>query len=291
MNKREFLKTITVAAAGGILGAEVNHSPNINAPSVITPSRAKDILARGVIRAGYIVLPPEMQRDPNTGKMSGIAYDLTEALAKKLHLKVEWVEELNFASMHEGLALGRFDMICFTLYRRANLGRVISFSRPLFYSGNGVYVRAEDQRFGQDLSIINDPAYVIAAMDGEITADLAGEHFPLARSLNLPAGSDIAQLLLQVTTRKADVALVNNTIAQLFMRQHPGQLRNLAANQPLAVYAHGFGLPLAETELQQMVDLAFDQMLENGQLDRILGQYEPTPGSYLRLATPYRLSA
>jgi len=285
MQKREFLKTLGLAAFGGAVGAVSTKSNNRAVAGVSTWEK---IMSRGTLRAGYIVLAPEMSKDPNTGQLSGIAYDLTMALGQKLNLRIEWVEELNFASMHEGLAIGRFDMVCFTLYRRANSGRVMNFSRPLFYSGNGIFVRANDRRLINDVQKLNNSDIKIGTIDGEVSSELAGEYFPLARTVTLPSGTDLAQLLMHVITRKTDAALINRAAARFFMTKNPGLLVDLAERNPICLYSHGFGLPKDQYDLQQAIDLAFDELLENGKIERVLQKFEPFSGAYLRAAMPYQ---
>ena len=288
MQKREFLKTLGVAALGGAAASIVQAKDESRHQAIpAKPNALERIFSRGSIRAAYVVLPPEMEKDPNTGKLSGIAYELTEALGRRLNLKIEWVEEVSFATMHEGLNLGRFDMICFTLYRRANLGRVMNFTKPLFYSGNGIFVRKGEAAHYKNLNRINSEDVRIGYLDGEVSYELAREYFPNAKTLSLPMGGDLAQLLMNVILGKTDVALVNQAAASLFIAKHPNLLVNLAAERPLAVYSHGFGLPKEQNDLEYLINLGLDELIENGLVANVLAQHEPLPNSYLRLQSPY----
>jgi ABC-type amino acid transport substrate-binding protein len=57
------------------------------------------ILRTQTIRCGYVVYPPSIIKDPNTGRLSGIFYDITEKMGERLNLKIEWTEEVVFPTM------------------------------------------------------------------------------------------------------------------------------------------------------------------------------------------------
>ena len=81
---------------------------------------------------------------------------------------------------------------------------------------------------------------------------------------------------------------MNRAAARLFMTKNPGLLVDLAERNPICVYSHGFGLPKDQYDLQQAIDLAFDELLENGKIERVLQKFEPFSGAYLRAAMPYQ---
>jgi len=90
------------------------------------------VMRTNTLRCGYVVLPPQFIQDPKTGHFSGVAYDVVMEVAKRLQLKVEWTEQVNFATVGEGLKAGRYDAFCLTTYRWSNLARV--FDCPTSWS-------------------------------------------------------------------------------------------------------------------------------------------------------------
>ena len=92
------------------------------------------VIRTGTIHCGYFLWPPFLEKDVNTGKMSGLSYDIMEEIGKQLSLKIEWAEEVNFASMFEGFASGRYDMICGPMFPTPARARASDFTIPLFYS-------------------------------------------------------------------------------------------------------------------------------------------------------------
>src|SRR3989338_9283695 len=110
-------------------------------------SLADKVINSGEIRIGYIVYPPLLSKDQATGKLSGISYDIVEAVAKNLNLKTNWVEEVGWGSMIEGLKTNRYDMIGTQVWPNSARARQAIFSIAPMKSGVYPYVRNGDSRF------------------------------------------------------------------------------------------------------------------------------------------------
>src|SRR4026209_1637959 len=52
------------------------------------------VIDSGVVRACYSAYPPPLIKDPNTGKFSGIFFDVVNKAAANMSLKVEWNAEI-----------------------------------------------------------------------------------------------------------------------------------------------------------------------------------------------------
>lgn len=87
------------------------------------------VISTGTIRCGYIPYPPGSFKDPNTGKLTGVFVETMEEAARRLDLKVQWTEEVGWATMIEGLQTNRYDMVCTPVWENATRGR----SRILAY--------------------------------------------------------------------------------------------------------------------------------------------------------------
>jgi ABC-type amino acid transport substrate-binding protein len=261
------------------------------AGTAAAPSAGSDldqILKRGSIRVGYVSNPPSCIIDPNTKKVSGIVADAIEAVAKSAGLKVEWKEEVGFGSMVEGLKGNRYDMVPCAIWPTAARAREADFSRALFYSGVGAYVRPNDARFkGKDYSVINSPQVRIATIDGELAETIARTEFPKAQLVGLPQMSEISTMLLNVKENKADVSFVETYFAHEFLQKNPGSLRNLLPGQPIRLFPNTVLLRRGQLELKAFLDTALGEQLNLGAIDRLVDQYEPEPGTFYRVAKPY----
>lgn len=77
-----------------------------------TESAYERVMRTQTIRCGYVVYPPAVIQDPNTGALSGIIYDVMQEAGNLLGLEIEWAEEVGWANTVETIRTGRTDAIC-----------------------------------------------------------------------------------------------------------------------------------------------------------------------------------
>lgn len=245
------------------------------------------VVKRGTIRCGYGIYNPGCMKDPNTGKLSGIGVDTLELAAKNLGLKVEWTEEVGWGTMIEGLQTNRYDIIVTPVWATSDRARVIDFSKPLFFSPVFAYVKAGDKRFSAgNLKSLNSPQYSIASIDGATAEIIAQEDFPNVKRVSLPQLSDFSQLLLTVSSGKADMTFTEPADAAAFMKSNPGSIERIGA--PVRVFPNCWIFKRGQMEFRNMINTALDQLINSGAVDRIISKYEPSPNILYRIALPYK---
>jgi ABC-type amino acid transport substrate-binding protein len=241
----------------------------------------------GVLRCGYAAWPMFLDKDTKTGKVSGMLPEIIETVAAHLQWEVEWVEEVGWDGFIQALKNGRIDMFCMAAWSSAERGKHVRFSSPIAYSAVNAYARAGDTRFDQDLFLLNDPAMRLAVIDGEMSSLIAQMHFPKAKQVAL-AGmiADPAQLLQNVALGKADAAFAETSLAKGYAEHNPDKIR-LVTKTPFAVFASSFPVALEEEKLMTVFDAALVEMLNNGEIDRIISKHEPDRTIFLPVAKPY----
>ena len=246
------------------------------------------VMRAGVIRCGYVIYSPGCLKDPNTGKLSGIGIDTIEMVAKNLGLKVEWVEEVGWGTMLEGLQNNHYDMVATPVWTNANRARLIDFSSPLYYSPINVWVKSGDKRFNQtNLSSLNSNGKTIATVDGETAEVIANEDFPLAKKLSLPQLAGVDQVLLNVSTGKADASFEEPAVANEFLKHNPGSIEALRMDRPIRVFPNCWMFRRGQLEYKDMIDTALAQLINSGAVDTVIQKYEKYPGTLYRVALPY----
>lgn len=279
-----FIILLVMAGGAGYFGAQLHGASN-------TPTHEtayERVLRTGVLKCGYYVFPPAMSIDPNTHEKSGFGVDITNELANRLHLKVEWVEEVTFGNMMEALKAKRFDAICTPVWINAAQGRVAEYSRDLFYSPTVAIVRADDTRFDETLSVVNDAAVTLATIDGDTSAAVAADDFPLAKTLSIPNNSSLAQTFMNVADKKADVTFRDMNAFKQYDEKNPGRLKIAAHGTPVRVFPFAYAVNKGEFELQSLLNYALTEMLYSGQIERLVKKNELYPNSFLYINTPYR---
>ncbi len=245
------------------------------------------VMKAGTIRCGYAMYPPYCMKDPNNGKLSGICVDILEEAGKNLGLKIDWAEEVGWGSIIQGIETNRYDLLPIGVWPNANRGKHASFSVPLFYNAYEIYARQNDNRFTHDLQAINSRSVTIATIDGYHIQDVAKKRFPFAHILTHPDMCDGGQVMLDVITKKADVTFADPSLAAIFLKSHPGMIKNVG-KKPISIEANTMMFKIGEPAFKSMLDTALTELINNGYVDSVLNKYEPKSGVYLRLAPPYQ---
>jgi len=246
------------------------------------------VIRTGTIRASYANYPPYCIKDANTGKLSGIFVDVLEEVSQRLKLKIDWVEEVGFGTIFEGLNSNREDIFGAGVWRNSTRGKVGDFSDPLFFNVINVYGRSDESRFSS-LSQLDDPAVKVATQDGAIDDIIAKSDFPKANRVSVPQLNPWSDVLLNITTRKADLTFAEPAVINLYEEKNPGTLKQLIAGKPVRVFANTYALKMDEPSFKAMINSALAEIAADGTLEKILARYEKHPGEFYRLAPPYVL--
>ncbi len=248
------------------------------------------VIKSGTIRVCYAAYAPYFVKDPNTGKFSGVFFDMVNKAAESMSLKVDWNAEISRGDMAEALNSGRCDMVGSGFYSTSARGRVAELSVPVFYNPVDAYVRADDARFDNNYKIANDKQYTIATIDGQSSQTIAVNQFPNAKTVQLPLSSDASQLLLNVADGKADMTFSEPVLANLYMKNNPGKIKDVSLAKPVIVYGNSVVVKKGEFALISAFNNAITELLNNGYAESIISHYEKIyPGAYYRVAAPYSI--
>ena len=283
--------TITLSLVAGVVGAWL--FTTVVAPNPATSSAQKEtafdrVMRTGTIRCGYASAPPLLMKDPNTGVVSGIGYEVMESLGKALSLKIDWAEEIGWATFPAALHNGRIDAFCVGAWPSAARAREIDQTLPLSYQPYYAYARADDFRFDNRIEAINDPAITISVMDGDTSQIISRSDFPKAATVSLVETANPDEMLINTITNKTDVAFVEPVFATRFDSNNPGKVRRIVS-APLRVFGNVYFIAQGEDKLRQMLNTALTEQLSSGAVEKIIQKYEKVPGSILRVAPPYKV--
>lgn len=232
------------------------------------------VAATGVLRCAYATWPPYMMKDPNTGVLSGVAYDQMEEVARFLDVKIDWVEEVGYGNYIEGLNTGRYDMMCATVWPDGPRAKNTTLTVPAYYSTIYPYVRGDEAREFASYADLNSADLTIAAVDGDVTYSLATSRFPEAKIHALPQMADGGAGLLAVATGKADIMFVDEGIFADFAQHNPGKLKQLDHLGPVGVFSESYSVPQGDFQLKNMIDTALVYLTNSGITADILSRYE-----------------
>jgi ABC-type amino acid transport substrate-binding protein len=287
MDRRSFinlLKTASIAAPVAAVTARLAETK----PEAVRKGeeQAERILDTRKMNCSYIAYAPFIMKDPNTGTMSGLFFDLTQKIGELADIEMNWNVETTFAVLGEDLKQNKFDLFAGGIWPDARRAKIADFSAAAFYSGLGVFVRSDDHRFDKDFGKLNDPRYRIATIDGEMSQIVQASDFPKASVLGMPDSTDISLLVENVATGKADATICEKAVANLYMVKNPGTLRNLCDAKPIRVFENTWAFAYGAPRVKTVIDTAIKEMLGSGYVDHVLEKYEQVPGSFYRVRPP-----
>jgi len=246
-----------------------------------------DRIARtNTLRCGYAIATPWMMVDPKTNQLTGVDLDVTNALAEKIGVKVEWVEETGWGVAEQGLIGGRYDMLCGSVCVDPKRDRAATFSTPFLSIPLLAVVRSDDHRFDGDISKINTHDVRIGVKNGHVFEYTANERFPAAQKVYANDISDDTEFLEMLKDNKIDIAFTGQSTLDDYTAKNPGVARSLS--EPVRFCEGAFLLPAGDERLKHMVDDAVMELNSNGRLNDLIGKYVKLDPRYVRLpALPY----
>src|SRR6266404_562575 len=292
MNRRISIAAIvvTILLVAGLLLYGCGKGTSVGGGDQAQESTYSRVIKAGKIRCAYVIYPPGMMKDPNTGKLSGIAVETIEQVGKNLGLGIDWTEEVGWGSMIEGLDTNRYDLVVSGIWPNSSRAKLVDFSEPLYYSGIGVYVRQNDNRFASDIKPLNAQGIKLTTIDGEMSDIIARNQFPNAERVSLPQLSDNSQMLLNVAQGRADATFVEPYIGDQFLKNNPGTVKNVVDQKHIRVFGNTVMFRRGQMEFKTMLNTAIEELINSGFVDGIVDKYETFPGAFYRRAYPYRSS-
>lgn len=245
------------------------------------------VLRTGTIKAAYVVYSPLFIRNPNTKSFSGIGYDTLMLAANRLNLKIQITEEVGYGTMIEGLKTGRYDMVACPIWANSSRSRYADFSRPLYFSPIYAFARKGDKRLDQSLKGVAEGNFKVATIDGEMADLITRADYPKAKRFSLPQLASASELLLSISSGKADLTFTEPATVAEFLKHNPNTLQNITPNKPMRVFPNCFMFKTNEPGFKAMLDTTLNEIANCGELDRIIDKYEPVPKAFLRCAKPY----
>ena len=255
-------------------------------PSSLHQSTYERVASSGKLRCGYILWPLTVEKDPNTGKLSGAYHEFVEKIAAEMGIKVEWTLEVPFADMFEALNSERVDAICAGIWPSEKRALHGEFTQPIAYQIVHAYARADDHRFDANLNFMNQAEVRIATIDGEMSQTIRARSAAQSTEYSMPKDTDGAQLLLSVASGKADLTFTEKGSAETYLRSNPNSIR-IVSKDPLSAHGVTMVLRKGEHEFKSAIDVATQALLLNGEIERILNSYDPDHKYFERVKRPF----
>lgn len=273
---------LSAATAYGVMHYTASTTPNTTYQKKETTFER--VMRTGTLRCGYAIATPWFMTDPNTKKHSGAGYDVTQAVAKKIGVDIDWVEETDWGLAEQGLIARRYDMMCGSVCIDPKRARAATYSTPFLHIPALAVVRAKNKEYDTDLASINKPTVRVGVKSGHVFEYIANELFPLAKKVYANSISDDAEFLQMLKYNKIDVAFAGQTTVDLYNKHNPDHLvRSL--KKPVRFCNGAFMVPLGDMQLKAIIDNTIGELNSDGAIKAILNRYVKDDPRYIRTPT------
>jgi len=288
---KNILITILVAALVSVCTYKLTAHEHGTASVALQKETAFDrVMRTHTLRCGYNLWPPALEKDPNTGTISGFIPEMVEYAAKAVNVKVEWTMQAGWSTYLKDLEDGRIDAMCAGAWAVKEAAPYATFTRPIYFSPVYAVVRADDHRFDQDISVLNNASYKIGANDGAIGQTIALEDFPKAQMIGLPQLTDPSQVFVDLMYKKSDMVFMEGATTKAFMEKNPGKIRRLSDTPYRSFPVPLMSFNINEQRLATMFDTVIGEMQLQGTVARLMKAHGGDPVLFIPTAKPYAIA-
>ncbi|MDQ2137677.1 ABC transporter substrate-binding protein [Alcaligenaceae bacterium B3P038] len=207
--------------------------------------------------------PPHGFLNPESNQLEGIMVDVSQALAKKLGVKLN-LSSVPFAGLIPTLTSGRVDLMSAPLFITEERARVIDFSTPVYEWGEGLVagtrstkqIKNFDDLKGSKIGVLVDSVQFKMIKD-----------MPDTKVSTYP---DYVTVLSDVRAGRIELGIVDppSVLYQIKSKNIPG-VKMVEGYQPQRVWQVGLAVEKGNAELLAAVNKGIAEMKANGELAAI----------------------
>jgi len=193
------------------------------------------IMAKKELVVGTAASMPPFNMTTKDGRIVGLEIDLANLIAGAMNVKLT-LKAIPFNDLLPALEGGQVDMILSSMTITPGRNLKVAFVGPYFVSGKSILTKQANAESMNEVSKINNPDKVLAALKGSTSQVFAEKVFPKAK-LSLVDSYDQAVAMLREDKVQAMVA--DMPICQVTVYRYPdaglGTLKNPLSYEPLGI--------------------------------------------------------
>jgi len=193
------------------------------------------IMAKKELVVGTAASMPPFNMTTKDGRIVGMEIDLANLIAGAMNVKLT-LKAVPFNDLLSALEGGQVDMILSSMTITPGRNLKVAFVGPYFVSGKSILTKQANAESMNEVSKINNPDKVLAALKGSTSQVFAEKVFPKAK-LSLVDSYDQAVAMLREDKVQAMVA--DMPICQVTAYRYPdaglGTLKNPLSYEPLGI--------------------------------------------------------
>jgi ABC-type amino acid transport substrate-binding protein len=232
-----------------------------------TPEPAFTTVTEGILQVGSCLDYPPFE-SVEGGDEVGFDVDLTEEIASRLGLEVEWVRA-DFDTIFTAVAGGQFDMVAAASTITPERQQTVDFSDP-YYNSRQALVVAE----GSDIATEADvgEGHIVGVQRGTTGKDYAEENLE-PNGAQIRTFTNAPDAFRDLEAGNLDAIVNDEPSSAEIIKEFPGQVLIAAAIDTGEKY--GFAFSKDNPELTEAVNGALAEIIADGTYQTIFATYFP----------------
>ncbi|MFJ2709277.1 ABC transporter substrate-binding protein [Pseudomonas sp. NPDC087346] len=217
--------------------------------------------------------PPMDFKDPATNTLTGLDYDLGNALAERLGVKIKW-QETGFEQMINALTTDRVDLVLSGMTDTAERQASVTFV-DYFTSGPQFYTLQKNATTNEIIDLCGKK--VGTSRRTTFPTEIAAWSKANCEAAGKPAISVIgtegsADARAQLRQSRIDAAMQGSETLSYLKTQEKDMYKTVG--QPISVQFSGLGVSKKKPELSEAVKVALQSMVDDGSYGAILKKWD-----------------
>jgi len=245
-------------------------------PADVTAAIPAEVKSRGTIRVGsQQTFPPVEFREAGKTEVVGVSRDLLEEVAKRLGLKIEYIQA-EYAALIPGVEADRFDVASGGISDTEEREQKLDFVNYMVSGGSLLTLSTNTDKFatiddfcGKAVATMLGSRTIMAAVEAASERCTKAGKQPI-RAEQLPSAPDAR---MQVDLKRVD-AYIGDLPALAYMRtQFPGKYNIVGDGYILTPYITSWGYAKNRQGLRDGMQKALQSMVDDGTYKKILDKW------------------
>ena len=219
---------------------------------------------------------PYFYRDPDSDQLTGTDFDMVKQIAR--HIEIEQIEmyEVPISGIIPALKSRRCDMISDNIAITIKRSAEVDFSEPMYLAGQALVVPKGNPagiRSEQDFA-----GHRVGSYQGTVQLDYLKGLAAKEPGIEVKEYKNITEIVADLEAGRLDAGAFDDMVAGAMIKQNPSLgIEVLAYEMPIGDYAVGAAFRKEDKDLRHAFDDASRQLMLDGTLERILGDWGMTP--------------
>jgi len=175
-----------------------------------------------------------------------------------------------------------YDVSIGPTFKTIQRAQSVAFTDTIFYLGYDGVVAKDRARSFQNETDIDKKGITVAVKEGSAIQQYVADNFKNAHVLVL-AGSDLSLPLQAVSSRQADIGLMNEHTVEFYLRQHP-EVESVLADHPMEIDGMAWAVRPNDQRWLNFLNTSLEYLISTGKMSEWERKYYF--GRALRRALP-----